>query len=111
MKRSEGQIDTKEHSERRVRLSYVLQGLGLILLIWGVLSVANAGYGTRPVQNFSERRSYNMVKTSVHEALPNGLFKATAGFLLLPLGARARRRASDKNAEMTGDSGDPPASS
>ena len=79
---------------RRQRLALVLTVLGLVGILWGVLHVLEAanGPGAGP-RRFPERRSYNQVKVSVHEAIPGGLLRALAGVSLVLLGARLRRPA------------------
>ena len=68
---------------------------GIVLVIAFVLTVANAGYGTNPDPNrtFGERRSYNMVKTSVHDAVPDAAPYLAGALLLFWLGRRQLRRA------------------
>ena len=60
-----------------------------------LLTVASAGYGTNPDPNrtFGERRSYNMVKTSVHDAVPDAAPYLAGALLLFWLGRRQLRRA------------------
>lgn len=70
-------------------------GSGIVLVVAFVLTVANAGYGTNPDPNraFGERRSYNMVKTSVHDAVPDAAPYLAGALLLFWLGRRQLRRA------------------
>ena len=51
------------------KAGWVLLGIGLATILWAVLRVANAGYGTNPRRSFAERRSYDMVKRDVHRVL------------------------------------------
>ena len=66
--------------------------IGVLVIFVSVIQVANAGYGTRPLREFSERRSYNMVKRDVHAVLPWALVQGLAGLGLVLVGARLRRR-------------------
>ncbi|MFT5048671.1 MAG: hypothetical protein ACI8QZ_000058 [Chlamydiales bacterium] len=76
----------------RSRLGWSMMAFGGVLLLWAVLGLASAGYGSRPTRDFAARRSYNMVKRDVHTAFPTALMRAAAGLSLLALGARTRRR-------------------
>jgi len=69
-------------------------GIGLALIVAATLWVANAGYGSQVRRRFANRRSYDMVKTSVHEVLPRVLLTGLAGLGLILLGARMRQRAT-----------------
>jgi hypothetical protein len=69
-------------------------GIGLVLIVAATLWVANVGYGGHVRRKFAQRRSYNMVKTSVHEVLPRVLLTGLAGLGLILLGARMRQRAT-----------------
>jgi hypothetical protein len=76
----------------RRRLGWVLTGIGALLVLLGVFELTSAGYGTRVRHNFAERRSYDMVKTDVHAALPWAATKALVGLGVVLLGARLRSR-------------------
>jgi len=76
----------------RSRLGWGLMAVGCALVLWAVLGLAGAGYGSQPTRNFAARRSYNMVKRDVHRAFPAAMMRAVAGLAILALGARTRRR-------------------
>ena len=69
-------------------------GVGLALIVAATLWLAIVGYGGHVRRQFAERRSYDMVKTSVHQALPGVLLTGLGGLGLILLGARLRRRAN-----------------
>lgn len=71
-----------------------LIGASIILVIAFVLTVADAGYGHNPHRTFGQRRSYNMVKTDVHEVLPKALPYLAAALGLFALGHWTLRRAN-----------------
>ncbi len=73
-----------------VARALVVVGAGCVL--WAVLHLTTAGYGTDPHREFAQRRSYNMVKRDVHAAFLGGLTRASAGALLIALGLRYGRR-------------------
>ena len=77
-------------SRRRIPIGAILQGAGLVMIVWAALGLSAAGYGNRPTRIFAERRSYNMVKVDVHDALPTAALRGVLGLLLLGLGARLR---------------------
>ena len=90
--------DTKTHSanEQRRFLGAVLVGLGCVFCLIAVITLANAGYGSRPTREFRERRSYNMVKTDVYRAFPRFVLQAGTGLLVGWFGLRMRKKASDR---------------
>jgi hypothetical protein len=75
----------------RLKAGWALSVLGGLLVLWGVLHLTSAGYGTDPHRGFAERRPYNEVKRSVHAAVPGALLRAAAGGLAIAVGARLRR--------------------
>lgn len=74
-------------------------GAGLVLIVAATLWVSNAGYGNHVRREFAQRRSYDMVKTSVHEVLPRVLLTGLAGLGLILLGARMRERGTPPTEE------------
>jgi len=64
------------------------------LIVAATLWLANVGYGSHVLRDFAKRRSYDMVKASVHEVLPNVLLTGLGGLGLILIGGRLRRRAS-----------------
>jgi hypothetical protein len=77
---------------RRSRLGWILTGIGVLLILAGVLELTSAGYGTHVLRDFSERRSYDMVKRDLHHALPRAALTAALGGGFLFAGSRARVR-------------------
>jgi len=70
-----------------------LMALGLLLIAGSALWVARAAEGPDgPARTFSERRSYNQVKESLHEVFPRAAGLGLAGLALTLLGARLRAR-------------------
>ncbi len=69
-------------------------GVGLALIVGATLWLANVGYGSHVLREFASRRSYDMVKASVHEVLPGVLLTGLGGLGLILLGGRLRRRAN-----------------
>lgn len=74
----------------RWKLGWIVTGLGMLVLLWAVLHLSAAGYGSRPRDSFANRRPYNQVKSEVHEAFPGAILRALAAGLLLWFGARLR---------------------
>ena len=73
----------------RRRIGFALVGVGLLVIVSAVLYVledAN-GPGTGP-KSFAQRRSYDMVKESMHETFPLAFGLGVAGLGLTMLGAR-----------------------
>ena len=77
---------------RRSQVGITLMAVGALVILWGVFELTGAGYGTDVRRDFAERRSYNMVKRDVHEALPWAAAKGLAGLGVLLLGAKLRSR-------------------
>jgi hypothetical protein len=73
---------------RRAILGLVLVAVGLAGLLWGVLQITSAGFGTQPTASFAERRGYDQVKRDVHEVFPFALLRSLAGLVLLLGGLR-----------------------
>lgn len=69
---------------RRVRriLGALLMALGAMALLWSVLQLSSAGFGTRPTASFAQRRGYDQVKREVHEVFPEALLRALVGLAL-----------------------------
>jgi hypothetical protein len=65
--------------------------LGIAGIVWGVLHVSSAAYGTR-ARSVEERRSYDQIKQSVHASYLGGLARGLAGLALAAGGERLRRR-------------------
>lgn len=81
------------HQGRAHRAGLVLVVVGTAIVLWAVLTLADAGYGGRVLRTFAERRSYDMVKRDFHHALPRAILSAACGLGLIGLGARLRARA------------------
>ncbi len=75
----------------RRALATALMVLGAVLVLWSVLALSSAGFGTRPTASFAQRRGYDQVKRDVHAAFPLALLRALAGLALIAGGARLRR--------------------
>ena len=73
----------------RRKLGFLLIGVGLLTIVGAVLYVLEEanGPGTGP-KTFAERRSYDMVKDSVHETFPLAFGVGVAGLGLALLGGR-----------------------
>ncbi len=69
---------------------WILIGVGLVVLVWAVLRVTSAAYGTQPRHDFAQRRSYDMIKPVVHEVFPMALVQGLAGLALMIAGGRQR---------------------
>lgn len=76
----------------RVRRGWILSGVGLATIVFATLWLANAGYGTKVRREFSQRRSYDMVKPSVQSAMPGVIVTGLSGLGLMIVGARMRSR-------------------
>ena len=76
----------------RRRLGFALVAVGLLTIIGAVLYVLEEanGPGTGP-KTFAERRSYDMVKKSMHETFPAAFAVGVGGLLVTMLGARVVR--------------------
>jgi hypothetical protein len=75
---------------RKRRVSWVLTGVGLVVLLSGVLHMTSSTVGGR-VQRFSERRTYNQTKRNLYDALPVTLVLGLGGLSLMMLGGHLRR--------------------
>lgn len=64
-------------------IGWVLVVVGAIALLWSVLQLSSAGFGTSPVGSFAQRRSYDRVKREVHEVFPEALMRALLGLSLV----------------------------
>lgn len=78
--------------ERRQRVGLLAIVLGIVAIVAATLMLASAGYGGRPNTQFSQRRSYNMVKREVHKLMPLTILQAMAGVGLVIWGNRQRSR-------------------
>lgn len=88
-------VDTPERNDsdsdsRRVRRSWILTGVGFLVMLSGVLYMTSSTVGGR-VQRFSERRTYNETKQNMYEALPLAATLGLGGLGLMLLAARARK--------------------
>jgi len=81
-------------ARRKLGIGLIVLGLVTIVgaVLW-VLEVAN-GPGAAPT-TFAERRSYDMVKESVHETFPLAFGVGLVGLGLTMLGARLARVAPE----------------
>ncbi len=70
-----------------------LIAVGLAMIVWAVLQVANASQGGRTRRTFAERIGYDEAKQNVHRSFPGGLVRGLAGLAVAMLGARLRRGA------------------
>lgn len=76
----------------RAKLGAALFAIGIAMILWGVLHVAEAARGDQPLApEFAQRRSYNQVKEAVHSTFPGGLMRGLAGLIVTMLGARMFR--------------------
>lgn len=73
----------------RVRWGWVATIVGLLVILAGVLNLTSATVGGR-VHEFSERRTYNEVKTAAHRAIPMTALLGFAGMSLVLLGSKLR---------------------
>jgi hypothetical protein len=76
----------------RRRAGFALVGLGIVVILASVvyvLEMAN-GPGTGP-KRFEERRTYDMVKESVHETFPMAFAIGIAGLGIAMCGGRLAR--------------------
>lgn len=70
------------------RLGVGLMVVGGALLVWAILTISSAGYGTSVRSEFSNRRPYDQIKAEVHRAVPKALLRALLGGLLVFQGRR-----------------------
>lgn len=91
-------LSSAESLRLRRRGSYSI-GFGVVLIVAATLWLANVGYGSHVRREFAQRRSYDMVKTSVHEVLPRVLLTGLAGLGLILLGGKMRQRATPPSPE------------
>ena len=89
-------------NSRRIGLGLIIYGL--LQLLFGVIYLLEAsnGPGTGP-KTFSQRRSYNQVKTDLHRALPVGGSLALSGLLIVMGGSHLRKRATMGENPSDGD--------
>ena len=86
-----GGMDERRHK----RLGAALIGIGLATILGGVLYVLEAANGPgRGPTTFAQRRSYDQVKSAVHQSFPIGAAVALAGLGLAWAGSRLRSSAS-----------------
>jgi hypothetical protein len=71
---------------------WIVTGAGIVVVLYAVILLTSAGYGTRVLHDFAERRSYDMVKRDVHRAFPRALLTAVCGGVLVWVGGRLRER-------------------
>jgi hypothetical protein len=71
----------------------VLIGAGIVLIVAATLTLSSAGYGTEVKREFSQRRSYDMIKPAVHKAMPRAVLLGLGGLVLILIGAQFRRGA------------------
>ncbi len=76
----------------RRKLGFGLIALGLLTIVGAVLYVLEEanGPGTGP-KTFAERRSYDMVKESMHETFPSAFAVGVVGLGVALLGGRLTR--------------------
>ena len=84
------------NANRLVALGWSMTALGLAMILACVLWVSSAGYGTRVLRSFAERRSYDTVKRDVHAVMPYALPLGLAGLGLAIAGGAVRRRAREQ---------------
>jgi hypothetical protein len=73
---------------RRRGVGVALMLVGAVALLWSVLQLSSAGFGTSPTPSFAQRRSYDRIKSEVHQVFPEALVRALLGFALLVAGNR-----------------------
>ena len=74
-----------------------LVGVGVMVLLWGVLSFTGAAVGERPAElNLSERRPYTTVKRAVHAAFLPLVGHVAVGMLLVLAGAKIQGKEGDE---------------
>lgn len=76
---------------RQIAVGRSLIALGILGIILATLHLANAGYGSSVKRGFANRRTYDMVKPAVHEAMPRTTLLGLGGLLLVVVGARLGR--------------------
>jgi hypothetical protein len=81
-------------------LGGVLMVTGGVFVLIAVLTLTNAGYGARPTREFSQRRSYNMVKTDVFRAFPRFILQAGTGLIVVWAGLRLRKKSERAGAPV-----------
>ena len=80
-------------TERAKRWGWVLTALGLVVILWAVLRVTSAAYGTSPRHKFAERRSYDQIKVALHAVFPGAFAQGLAGLGLILVASKLRSRA------------------
>lgn len=79
-------------SKRRAKVGWIVSGIGLVAILWGVFHLTSATVGG-PIHEFKDRRTYTEVKKAAHEAYPGALARALAGLALVWWGVRIRASA------------------
>ena len=74
----------------RSRVGFALAGVGIALVLVAIFDLLGAAHGTRVLRDFSERRSYDMVKHDMRRAFPRAGVTALLGLGLVVLGGRIR---------------------
>lgn len=87
-------IPSAEDRRRKVRARGFLIA-GIVLILASALQLSDAGYGHDPHREFANRRSYNTVKRSVHDALPMTILLGGSGLALIALGTWLGRPKGD----------------
>lgn len=80
-----------EEKPRTVMVGRGLIALGILGIVMAALHLANAGYGSSVNRGFANRRSYDMVKPAVHQAMPRTALLGLGGLLLVIVGGRLGR--------------------
>jgi hypothetical protein len=78
-----------EARSRRDAWGWVLIGVGILGILWGVFHVLNAVGGPEQ-RDFAHRLPYNEVKVRVHGAFLGGLVRSLAGLAVAMIGGRVR---------------------
>ena len=72
------------------RWGWALSAIGLAVILWAVLRVTSAAYGTSVRHEVAERRSYDQIKVDVHAVFPWALAQGLLGLGLLLVGGKFR---------------------
>ena len=76
---------------RQLAFGRGLIALGILGIILATLHLANAGYGSSVRRGFGNRRTYDMIKPAVHQAMPRTILLGLGGLLLVVVGGRMGR--------------------